>query len=121
MSNKLSKIGKFNQKYNTNLNTNLPCLDIFQSDGLKTHVAKNHPNQLQYLNNVADILNNPDYIGMNPKEPNSIELIKKYGDNILIAIKLDKSNNYYYLASLYDISTSKINSRIKSGRLKNFT
>lgn len=121
MSNKLSKIGKLNQKYNTNLNANLPCLDIFQSDGLETHVAKNHPNQLQYLNNVADILNNPDYIGMNPKEPNSIELIKKYGDDILIAIKLDKGNNYYYLASLYDISTSKINSRIKSGRLKNFT
>lgn len=121
MSDKLFKVGEFVQKYNDNLNTNLPCLDIMQSQGLSKHISKRHPNQVQYLNNIQDILTNPDYIGINPKEPNSIELVKAYTDNILIAIKLDKSNDYYYIASLYDVSQAKINNRINSNRLKTFS
>lgn len=121
MADNLSRIGKFKQDYNKNLNTNMPCLDIMQSSGLIKHIQKRHPNQVQYLSNINDILNNPDYIGMNPNQPDSIELIKVYADNILIAIKLDSSNGYYYIASLYDITQSKINSGLKSGRFKIFT
>ncbi len=121
MADKLFTVGKFKQEYNEKLNTDLPCLDIVQSQGLAKHISKRHPNQIQYLNDIQDILNNPDYIGINSKEPNSIELIKVYSDNILIAIKLDCNNNYYYIASLYNVSTSKINNRLNSGRLKNFS
>lgn len=114
------KIGTFKPEYNNNLNTNLPCLDIMQSTGLYKHIAKSHPNCVQYLGNVSDILDHPDYIGTNPKEPNSIELVKIYADNILIAVKLDSDNGYYYLASLYNVSNGKINNRLKSGRLKKY-
>lgn len=121
MTDSLAKVGIFKQEYNNNLNTNLPCLDIMQSSGLIKHIQKRHPNQIQYLSNIQDILNNPDYIGMNPKQPDSIELIKVYADNILIAIKLDNSNGYYYIASLYDVTQSKINSGLNSGRIKKYT
>lgn len=121
MADSLTKVGVFKQEYNNNLNTNFPCLDIMQSSGLITHIQKRHPTQLQYVSNIQDILDNPDYIGMNPNQPNSIELIKAYGDNILIALKLDNSKGYYYIASLYDVTQSKINSGINSGRIKIYT
>lgn len=119
-NNNLFKIGTFKPEYNQILNTNLPCLNIMQSTGLKKHISKKHSDQMQYLSKVSDILNDPDYIGINPKEPGSIELVKIYDDNILIAIKLDYSNGYYYLASLYDVSSSKIKNRLNSGRLKKY-
>ncbi len=121
MAASLTKIGIYKNEYNIKLSVSLPCLDIMQSSGLAVHVQKNHPNQIQYLNNIQDILNYPDYIGMNPNQPNSIELIKCYSDNILIAIKLDIANNYYYIASLYDVTQAKINNNLNSGRLKNYT
>lgn len=36
----LTKVGVFKQRYNINLNTNLPCLDIVQSSGLIVHIHK---------------------------------------------------------------------------------
>ncbi len=121
MNDNLFEIGKYKPKYNLILNTNLPCLKIMQSKGLIKHVSKKHPNQVKYLNNVQDILQNPDYIGSNPNEPDSFELIKKFDNNILIAIKLDLSNGYYYLASLYDISDAKINKQLNLGRFRKYT
>ena len=60
-------------------------------------------------------------LGINPNETriDSIELIKRYKDNILIGIKLDKSSNYLYISTMYDIQESKIQRRLHSGRLKN--
>ena len=113
-------VGQFTCEYNTYLGTSLPLLDIVQSQGLSIHVQKRHPNMVVYLNNISDILSSPDYIGMNPKEPDSIELVKVYSDNILLAIKLDKNNNYYYISSLYDITPAKLNKNLNNGRLKSY-
>lgn len=117
---KLIKIGEFKQEYNQILNTSLPCFEIMQSTGLVKHIFKRHSHCVQYLDKVSDILENPDYIGINPKENNSVELVKVYEDNILIAIKLDCDNGYYYLASLYNISGGKMENRLNSGRLKKY-
>lgn len=117
---KLIKIGKFKQEYNQILSASLPCYDIMQSTGLIKHIAKRHSSCVQYLDKVYDILENPDYIGISPKEHDSIELVKVYDDNILIAIKLDCDNGYYYLASLYNISGGKMENRLNSGRLKKY-
>ncbi len=61
-------------------------------------------------------------LGINPNETrtDSIEPIKRYKDNILIGIKLDKSSNYLYISTMYDIQESKIQRRLHSGRLKKF-
>lgn len=49
---------------------------------------------MKYLDKINEILDNPDFIGINPNEENSIELIKKFNDNVLIGIKLDTDKNY---------------------------
>ena len=75
---------------------------------------------MKYLESIPDIIDCPDYIGINPHEPQSIELIKKYDSNILIGIKLDLNQNYLYVASLYEISDAKVSRRLHGGRLKPF-
>ena len=116
----LHKVGCFKQSYNNKLGINLPILDIYQDDGLLKHISIRHPNCLQYMSQIQSILNSPDYIGTNPKEPDSIELVKVFADNIQLAIKLDKSHGYYYVATLHEISNTKIQTRLNNGRLKNF-
>ena len=98
----------------------MPCGDVFQSVGLGIHVRKRHPNFICYLDKISDIIETPDYVGINPGEPNSIEMVKCFNDNIQIGIKLDAANNYLYVATLFDVTDSKIEKRIESGRLKRF-
>lgn len=114
----LNKVGEYTGEYNNLLNINLPCLPIYASDGLIKHIQARHSNCIGYISQIPDIISNPDYVGKNPTEPNSIELVKVYGDNIQIGIKLDVSNNYLYVATLFDVRQSKINRRLHSGRLK---
>lgn len=120
MKDSLHKVATYKQKYNDKLGISLPILDIYRDDGLTKHIAVRHPNCLQYLSKINAILTTPDYIGSNPKEPNSIELIKLFEDNIQIAIKLDVQNGYYYIATLHEVSADKISKRLNNGRLKKF-
>lgn len=114
----LNYIGKYKHEFNKLLDIDLPLCEIYQSSGLCSHIQKRHPNCISYIGNISEIIESPDYIGKNPKEPNSIELVKCYDDNILVAIKLDVRKKYMYVASLYDLTDGKLNRRINSGRLK---
>lgn len=111
-------VGEYLDRFNDVIGADLPKGLIYQSSGLITHIKKRHPNLLKYVSNIPDIIISPDYIGVNPKEPESIELIRRYEKNILVAIKLDKKDNYLYVASLYDISEAKITKRLEAGRIK---
>ena len=117
---RLELIGTYKSKYNQLLNINLPCVNIVQSSGLCKHIEKRHPQCLKYIKQIPQILENPDYIGTNPKEKNSIEFIKVLEDNVLAAIKLDINNNQFYVASLYDITQGKLERRLNSHRLIKF-
>ncbi|MCH5263019.1 MAG: hypothetical protein J1F42_08900 [Lachnospiraceae bacterium] len=69
-----------------------------------------------------DIIMNPDYIGVNPNEQGiSIELIKRYADNVMLGIKLDMAGEYLYVFTMHDIQESKILRRLHSGRIKVFS
>ena len=116
----MNTVGKYKEEFNKQLNINLPVAEIYQSDGLVKHIAKRHPGFEKYMSDIPDIVANPDYIGVNPKENNSVELIKILDDNILVAIKLDKDDNHLFVASLYNISNSKLQNRLNSGRLKKY-
>ncbi|MHC1748212.1 MAG: hypothetical protein AB9856_07470 [Cellulosilyticaceae bacterium] len=118
---KLFKVGEYNQKFNDLLSCTLPVVDIMQSVGLEVHIRNRHPNCVNYIGKIGEIIEAPDYVGINKKEPSSIELVKKYDDHILIAIKLDKDSNGLYVASLYEVKDSKISKRLHSGRLKRFS
>lgn len=114
----LSIVGEYIESFNNLTSSTLPCGPIYMSEGVENHVHKRHPGYERYIPRVPEIISSPDYIGHNPKEPDSIELIKVFDENIQLAIKLDQKRGYLYVASLYDINTSKIERRLNSGRLK---
>lgn len=75
---KLIVVGKMNEKLNKAAGTELPNIEIYCSIGLSIHLVKrSHQNCLKYIDSIPEIINNPDFAGKNPKEPNSIELVKK--------------------------------------------
>lgn len=117
---KLFVVGKYREDFNEILDLDLPCKNIYQSVGVKTHIKKEHEEFLHYMDKIPEIILNPDFIGRHPTEPNSIELIKKFDDNIMIAIKLDKDNGYLYVATLFDVKEAKIERRLFNNRLKKF-
>ena len=92
-------------------------------ENLKKHLEKrNHDNMIKYLSRISELLENPTYIGINPREKGrSIEYVIQLDENVLIGIKLDYKNEYFYIATMHEISELKLNQRIKNGRLKSLT
>ena len=123
MDNNLLIMGNYNQLFNDMLNINIKHDVIYRSKGLPSHMLKSrHEKCLKYIDYIPEIIENPDYIGINPNEKGqTIELVKRYGDNVLIGIKVDKNNDYLYVSTMYDISESKLQRRLYSGRLKELT
>ena len=84
-------------------------------------IKRNHLDCLKYINKLQEIIKNPDYIGVNPNESgDSVELVKKYSDNVLIGIKVDLSSNILYVSTMYNLQEQKLQRRIHSGRLVKF-
>ncbi len=123
MDESLIRVGEYIEVFNELLGVDIKVKEIYRSKGLPTHMVKSkHYNALQYIDYIPEIISNPDYIGINPneKEGESIELIKRYKDNILVGIKLDKDENYLYVSTMHDVQESKIQRRLHSGRIKKF-
>lgn len=93
---------------------------IYSREGLYKHILKrNHNDVIKYFDNLEDIVSNPDYVGMsNRNNSPSFEYVKCYEDNVLVAVRLNKKKGFFYIASMYIITDSKLESRIRSGRLK---
>jgi len=86
---------------------------------LRSHLLKHkHFDCLKHLENIREILASPDYIGVNPNEPDSVEYVKVYEKNILVGVKLETTEGYFYVASVYSLQESKLARRLHSGRLK---
>ena len=104
---------KINNKIKQQLDINIDVDEVIISRGLE-HAIK-------YISYIENIIETPDYVGINPREKGvSLECIKLFEDNILLAIKLDMKNNYFYTASMYDITDAKLKSMIRSGRIKKY-
>ncbi len=113
---------KINKKIKQQLDINIDVDEVIISRGLETHMKKSrHKHAIKYISYIENIINTPDYVGINPREEGvSLECIKLFEDNILLAIKLDMKNNYFYTASMYDITDAKLKSMIRSGRIKKY-
>lgn len=96
---------------------------IFNRENLLKHMMKsNHENCVKYVDKIKDIISNPDYIGRNTNvSGKSVEIIKLYVDNVLLAIKYDSKLDYYYIASLYDVTDSKLKHMINNNRVRKLT
>lgn len=116
----LFAVGEYIEAFNEATAQSLPCGTIYQSVGLYKHILKRHPDKVDTVQHIPLIIKQPDYIGRNPKEQNSIELVKCIGDNVQVCVKLDADEHYLYVASVYVISNGKLNNRINSGRFKIF-
>lgn len=93
---------------------------LIDNENFKKHLIKrNHQNMLTYVPNIQQYLKNPDYVGVNPREKGvSLEYIVQVQPNILIAVKLDSKNGYFYVATMHEISQLKLSQRIRNGRLR---
>lgn len=83
-------MGEYNPLFNKILGINIQEKEIYRSKGLPAHMIKRrHEKCLKYIDFIPDIIASPDYIGINPNEndTNSIELIKRYKDNVMIGKK----------------------------------
>jgi len=117
---KLIIVGEFYQELNDIMGSNIPLQKIYRSKGFPTHlISKKHFNCLKHIDNISDIIKNPDYIGVNPNEHgDTIELIKRFNKNILVGIKLSPDGSYLYVSTMHDIQESKLNRRLHSGRIR---
>ena len=90
------------------------------SNGLEKHLkGRRHEKMIPYLEKLDYLLNHPDYVGKNPKQPDtSFECIKVIDENVLVAVKLDKKRDYYFVASVYDVTQGKLDHMIESGRVR---
>ncbi len=70
-----------------------------------------------YKDKIPEIIRTPDYVGTHPKYLNSVEYIKKMNTNILVAVRSDEFRGLY-VATMYDITDSKIIKMLKYGRIK---
>ena len=123
-SENLIEICQYNEKLNEVSGANLPVGKIiYRSVGLPIHMRnRGHGRYLPYIDKLEEILQSPDYVGVNPNEPpnSSIELVKRYDDNIFVGIKLDIENDYLYVSTIFGIQEQKIQRRLHSHRLKEF-
>ena len=92
----------------------------YSKTNLEKHfIKRNHIDVLKYFDKIEEIINNPDYMGINPSEKTeSIEYVKIFEDNVLVALKIHESKDFYYIPSMYTITDYKLKSRLFSGRLK---
>ncbi|MCD7886850.1 MAG: hypothetical protein LUG44_04430 [Clostridiales bacterium] len=116
--NRLFRVGEYLERYNEITGQSIPPGGIYQSPGLVRHIEKRHPENVSQIDLIPEILASPDYIGHNPKETDSVELVKVYGQNLMVCVKLDRRKGYLFVASFFSISQGKLKNRLNSGRLK---
>ena len=114
------KIGQVTNEVKEIFNIVLEASDIkVNKEGMRSYMMKRHHNDvIQHIEDLELILSNPDFVEINPREKGaSFEYVKRFDDNVLVAIKLHKSGDFFYVPTMYRIQDYKLQSRIKSGRL----
>lgn len=113
---KLIKVGRLNSKIDKLVGKTISNIDIFRSKGLLTHLLKRkHYTAAKYLDYLPEVLQTPDYVGY---VDGVVELVKLFKDDIFVSVKLDSSRELYYIATMFDVKKSKIETNVKSGRWK---
>ena len=113
---KLIKVGRLNSKIDKLVEKTISNIDFFRSKGLLTHLLKRkHYTAAKYLDYLPDVLQAPDYAGY---VDGVVELVKLFKDDIFVSVKLDSSRDLYYIATMFDVKKSKIETNVKSGRWK---
>ena len=68
---------------------------------------------------IPEIIKSPDYIGVKNKDL-SIQFIKRYEDNILIAVRMDSKGRLSF-RTMYTITESQLSDYLKKDRAWEFS
>jgi len=114
------QVGVFSKKVIKHLPIAIPeNTPILLGDSNIQHMQSSHPADYQkYGADLTEILNNPDYIGINKKD-GSIEFVKEYFVNnefVKVAVRVS-SGNQYYARSLYILNNNRVQNFIAKGTL----
>lgn len=81
--------------------------------------SKHAADYAKYGADISNIVNNPDYIGLNASD-GSIELVKEYivnGEYVKVAVRISASGTYF-ARSLYVLNNNRVKNFIAKGTLK---
>ncbi len=115
------KIGSISETVQTLLHLPKICdNNIYLGPTNISHMQTSHPaDYAKYKNEIKNILNDPDYVGLNPKD-GSIEYVKNFiidNEYVKVAVRIS-SGNKYYARSLYVLNKRRVDNFIKKGTLK---
>ena len=103
------------------LNLNLPPnTPVYIGANNIKHIKNRHPYEFdKYYQDISRIINNPDYVGLNPKD-NSILMVKLFqidNEYIRVAVKVT-SKNICYAKTLHLLSSCNAERYLEKGTLK---
>ena len=103
------------------LNLNLPPnTPVYIGASNIEHIKNRHPYEFdKYYQDISLIINNPDYVGLNPKD-NSILMVKLFqidNEYIRVAVKVT-SKNICYAKTLHLLSSCNAERYLEKGTLK---
>ncbi len=87
---------------------------------LKKHIYENPDFSIEKMCSlIPEIIKSPDYIGVKNKDL-SIQFIKRYEDNILIAVRMDSKGRLSF-RTMYTITESQLSDYLKKDRAWEFS
>ena len=113
----IEKIGELSLEIINTLNLDISAGTAFYiGESNRRHMKNRHPLDYEkYYNRLSKIISDPDYAGINPSD-GSIEIIKKFGKYVKIAVRI-ANDGEYYARSLYAISSKRIKNFLENGML----
>ena len=82
-------------------------------------LSKHESDFIKYGDRITEILESPDYVGINPKDQ-SIEYVKEISEFVKVAVRVS-ATGVFYARSLYTLSKIHVNNYISKGALKPLT
>ena len=116
----VKQVGKITQNLISKLNLKIPAdTPILLGASNIQHMKTSHPaDYSKYGRYIKDILNAPDYVGINKKD-GSIEYVKEYvldNEFVKVAVRVS-TNGSYFARSLYVLNNNRVNNFIQKGTL----
>lgn len=88
-------------------------------DHIKKHTYDNSKLSVEEMCElIPEIIDKPDYLGVKQKD-SSIQFIKRYKDNILVAVRIDRKGRLSF-RTMYTITESQLADYIRKGRAWKF-
>jgi len=120
----LGKIGEITEEVISLLGLSIePNTPIYIGQSNIEHIQSRHPDDYaKYGCQIDNIINNPDYVGINPHD-DSIEYIKDFivdKEYVKVAVRISLSGKYF-ARSLFIRNRAKVDGFTKSGTLKPLT